>query len=186
MTPKSAPGTGRSRKRFAPPHEKEDSRREEVIDAHADLAQDGPKGSDPSRTEHDGELERLGESRYGFVFAALKAGLMQLSGDVTGDFKGLREGASLGNKTRNAGACCQVTALRELLHLQVDQPFSHRLLPSGNGFKLGPEGARQQAIAGGSVAAMAAWAAALIRWFPPAAWARTCMESRFMPDGLTR
>ena len=72
------------------------------------------------------------------MFTALKAGFVQLPGDIAGDFNGLREGASLGNKARNAGAGCQITALRELLHLQVDQPFSYRLQPSRDGFKAKP------------------------------------------------
>jgi hypothetical protein len=50
---------------------------------------------------------------------------VKLPGNVARDLKSLGEGAPLGNKARNGGAGCYVTAFRKLLNLQVDKPLSH-------------------------------------------------------------
>ena len=67
----------------------------------------------------------LGASASSSNLTPLKACLVKLPGNVARDLKGLGEGAPLGNKARNGGAGCYVTAFRKLLNLQVDKPFSH-------------------------------------------------------------
>ena len=66
-----------------------------------------------------------GASASSSNLTTLKACLVKLPGNVARDLKSLGEGAPLGNKARNGGAGCYVTAFRKLLNLQVDKPFSH-------------------------------------------------------------
>ena len=77
------------------------------------------------------------------MLTPLEACLVKLPGNVARDLKRLGEGAPLGDKARNGGAGCYVTAFRKLLNLQVDKPFSHGLQPSSDDFRVKPSGHRR-------------------------------------------